>query len=158
MSGDAKAREALHDFDFLQGVWKVAHRRLEKRHCGSGNWQEFASEAETRLLLGGLCNVEEHRSSNEHAGVALRTFDLSTGRWAIYWVSVREGRLQQPVLGGFQDGVGIFEGDDVDAGIPIRARYLWHRVHTGRPRWEQAFSTDGGQSWETNWIMDFERR
>ena len=26
-----------------------------------------------------------------------------------------------------------------------------------RPRWEQAFSEDGGKTWETNWIADFTR-
>jgi hypothetical protein len=28
---------------------------------------------------------------------------------------------------------------------------------TALPRWEQAFSPDGGQSWETNWKMTFRR-
>jgi hypothetical protein len=40
---------------------------------------------------------------------------------------------------------------------PIRVRYMWSRVTTGSPRWEQAFSTDGVVTWETNWINDFTR-
>jgi hypothetical protein len=27
----------------------------------------------------------------------------------------------------------------------------------GAGRWEQAFSADGGKTWETNWIMQFTR-
>jgi NIPSNAP len=30
-------------------------------------------------------------------------------------------------------------------------------VTSATPRWEQAFSVDGGKTWETNWIMDFTR-
>jgi hypothetical protein len=30
-------------------------------------------------------------------------------------------------------------------------------VHSGTPRWEQAFSTNVGVTWETNWIMEFTR-
>jgi hypothetical protein len=25
-------------------------------------------------------------------------------------------------------------------------------------RWEQAYSADGGKTWETNWIMEFTRQ
>ena len=42
-------------------------------------------------------------------------------------------------------------------GRPIRVRFLWSRITDTSARWEQAFSLDGGGSWETNWIMDFTR-
>ena len=69
----------------------------------------------------------------------------------------RPGLLDPPVLGGFDGDVGIFEGDDVFDGRPIRVRFTWSRVTTPAPRWEQAFSADGGETWETNWVMDFTR-
>ena len=28
---------------------------------------------------------------------------------------------------------------------------------TPTPRWEQAFSADGGKTWETNWVMEMTR-
>jgi quinol monooxygenase YgiN len=34
-------------------------------------------------------------------------------------------------------------------------RFRWTRLTSGSPRWEQAFSDDGGKSWEINWTMDF---
>jgi hypothetical protein len=39
------------------------------------------------------------------------------------------------------------------------ATYLLHWTSAGpdAARWEQAFSADGGKTWETNWIMDFTR-
>ena len=34
-------------------------------------------------------------------------------------------------------------------------RFIWSNTLTSEPRWEQAFSEDGGETWETNWIMEF---
>jgi hypothetical protein len=65
-------------------------------------------------------------------------------------------RLSHPNVIPVHD-VGTFEGADVFEGRPIRVRFIWSRITTATPRWEQAFSTDGGKSWETNWVMDFAR-
>ena len=73
---------------------------------------------------------------------------------------IRSGLLHvHPLLGlgRFEDGVGTFYADDRLAGKPIRVRFLWTLPKPGQPRWEQAFSPDGGKSWETNWVMDFTR-
>jgi hypothetical protein len=37
-------------------------------------------------------------------------------------------------------------------------RYTWRRVDARHAQWEQAFSPDGGRSWETNWTMAFTRQ
>lgn len=37
-------------------------------------------------------------------------------------------------------------------------RFEWTRPHSDAPRWEQAFSPDGGRTWETNWVMNFTRQ
>jgi hypothetical protein len=36
-------------------------------------------------------------------------------------------------------------------------RFLWTDITPASARWQQAFSEDGGASWETNWVMEFER-
>ena len=59
------------------------------------------------------------------------------------------------MFGGFDGDIGMFEGDDTFEGRPILVRFSWSGVTTPTPRWEQAFSDDGGQSWETNWVMEF---
>jgi hypothetical protein len=90
--------------------------------------------------------------------MAFRFFDPETSQWAIYWAdSRRPGRLDPPLLGAFSGDTGVFEGDDVFDGRPVRVRFIWSRVTTPAPRWEQAFSDDGGETWETNWVMDFTR-
>ena len=67
------------------------------------------------------------------------------------------GQLLPPVVGGFQNGVGIFEGEDLFEGRPVRVRFEWSQMHTGAPRWQQAFSEDGGATWEVNWVMEMAR-
>ena len=147
----------IHDFDFLFGRWSVRHQRLRRRGCGSAEWDEHVGTAETRPLLGGLCNIEEHLIVGSNAsGVALRSFDRSAGRWSIYWVSERDGLLQRPVSGGFNGDLGIFEGEDADDGRPVQVRFVWDRSDVS-PEWTQSFSYDRGATFELNWTMRFER-
>jgi hypothetical protein len=147
------------DFDFLHGKWRVRHRRLRDRGAGSTAWDEFEGTAETRPLLGGQCNIEEHSIPGEKgfSGIALRTFDPLLKLWSIYWISRRTGHLEPPVVGSFADGIGRFEGADRDGDRPIEVRFIWDRTDPGAPRWEQFFSYDDGRSWEWNWTMDFHR-
>jgi hypothetical protein len=34
---------------------------------------------------------------------------------------------------------------------------IWSEITATSFHWEQAFSADGGRTWETNWIADFVR-
>jgi hypothetical protein len=147
-----------NDFDFLFGRWTVNHRRLRVRGCGCTEWDEFTGTAETRPLLDGLCNIEEHRIAEQSfSGIALRAFDRRTKLWSIYWVGEERGRLEPPVIGAFEGDLGRFEGADVDSGSVVAVRFLWDRAKPDAPRWEQSFSYDQGESWELNWVMQFQR-
>jgi hypothetical protein len=147
-----------NDFDFLFGKWTVRHRRLRQRGEGTELWDEFTGTAETRPLLGGLCNIEEHVIPDALiSGAALRTCDTSSGLWSIYWVSARRGILEPPVTGAFEGDLGHFEGSDFDDSRPVRVRFVWDRTNPDAPLWEQFFSYDGGTTWEANWVMRFER-
>lgn len=108
--------------------------------------------------MGGMVNVEEH-DWNERGwrGVAVRTLNLQSGDWSIYWISDRDGVLSPPVVGRFHTDGCRLEGPDSYQGRPIIARYEWSRIDTATPRWTQHFSFDGGQTWEKNWVMDFSR-
>jgi hypothetical protein len=149
-----------HDFDFLFGRWSVRNRRLTRQLAGSEEWEEFAATSVTRPLLDGLGNEDEFRTDHDGGmiGMAFRFFDEGTGQWSIYWAdSRRSGLLDPPVIGSFSGGVGVFEGSDVLDGKAIGVRFVWSNTYSSEPRWEQAFSEDGGQTWETNWIMELSR-
>ena len=153
--------EISHDFDFEFGRWRVAHRRLKERLVQSADWEEFEGTAETRPILGGNGNVEDnllHIASGSYRAVALRSYDVATGNWAIWWLDGRSPHaLDVPVIGQFENGVGTFYAEDYFEGQPLKVRFIWSRTDTPSPRWEQAMSLDGGESWETNWMMDFNR-
>jgi hypothetical protein len=82
-----------------------------------------------------------------------------SGQWSIWWLDGRFplGPLDPPVRGEFKDGVGTFYADDTFNGKPIRIRFIWSHISAATCRWEQAFSSDRGARWETNWTMNFER-
>ncbi|MET1010621.1 MAG: hypothetical protein ABWY96_11275 [Gaiellaceae bacterium] len=149
------------DFDFFMGSWTVRNRYLGERLRGSDDWQEFEATSEARPLPGVLGNEDEFRTEalGGFVGMSFRFFDPEAKRWSIYWAdSRRPGVLDPPVFGAFANGSGVFEGTDVLAGKPILVRFTWTNLDTGAPRWEQAFSGDGGESWELNWVMEFARR
>ena len=148
------------DFDFWFGSWDVRNRWLRRRLAGSDDWEEFDATVVARPLLDGVGNEDEFRT--DHAGgfigMSFRFFDPERRRWSIYWAdSRRPGELDPPVFGTFSGDVGLFEGENVYRGRPILVRFTWTGVMTPTPRWEQAFSDDGGRTWETNWVMDFTR-
>ena len=160
MGTTAQMESTARDFDFWMGRWNVRNRYVKKRLAGSHESDEFESTVTARPLLDGLGNEDEFRTDYRggFVGMSFRFFDPETKQWWIYWADTRRsGRLDPPVVGAFDGDVGVFEGDDTFDGRPIRVRFIWSGVGTPSPRWEQAFSEDGGETWETNWIMDFTR-
>jgi hypothetical protein len=157
----ADPTSAVHDFDFYFGTWRVHHRRLRERLAGSDGWQEFEGTSEAWPLLGGAGNVDDNRlelPAGTYRAVSLRSYDPETGSWTIWWLDGRNpGRLDPPVVGGFRDGIGTFQCVDTFNGQPIIVRFTWSNITQTTCRWEQAFSPDGGETWETNWIMDSTR-
>ena len=148
------------DFDFEEGAWTVRHRRLRTRLAGAQDWEEFGGTSRMQRLLGGLGNVEDnllHLPAGDYPALALRSFDPATGLWAIWWLDGRSPHtLDVPVKGRFVEGIGRFRAEDSFQGRPILVEFEWRQTTDG-PRWQQAFSPDGGESGEVNWIMDFRR-
>jgi hypothetical protein len=150
----------LHDFAFQTGTWKVRHKKLRKRLAGSTDWYEFDGTCRAWELLGGAGNVDDHwleDPQGAYAAATIRKRDPAMGRWSIWWVDPRFEEIEPSVSGGFENGVGRFEGRDTLAGKQIMVRFIWSGITKNEAKWEQAFSPDEGASWETNWVMDFTR-
>lgn len=147
-------------FAFQTGRWRVSHRKLRDRLVNCTEWMEFGGRTEAHEILDGWGNVEDNLlddPTGRYRAAALRRIDPATGEWVIWWFDRRHAGIDPPMRGHFSGGTGTFFCDDELAGKPIRVRFIWSRTDSSCPRWEQAFSEDGGERWETNWIMDFER-
>ena len=154
-------RTTTSDFDFIFGTWTVHHRRLVKRLAGCTDWQTFGGTSRAWALLDGHGTVDDNTidlPAGPYRAATLRGYDPATRQWSIWWLDGRmPGELGVPMVGSFEGGVGTFYADELFEGRPIRVRFLWTRTESASPRWEQAFSEDGGRTWETNWEMDFTR-
>ncbi len=149
------------DFDFFFGRWAVHHRRLVQRLAGCHDWQEFGGSSVVMPLLGGLGNVDDNvieLPAGTYRAATLRAFDPAQRQWRIWWLDARWPTvpLEPPMVGGFEGSTGSFFAEDSFEGRPIHVRFLW--TAGTLPRWEQAFSEDGGRNWETNWTMAFSRQ
>jgi hypothetical protein len=150
----------VHDFDFLIGDWDVRHRKLKHRLADSDEWLDFAGVTAMRRLGHGVGNLDENWLEDPAGGygaLTVRYLDR-TGLWSIYWIDSRHPQMDPAMRGRFEQGIGTFHAEDVFEGKPIRVRFVWTPLTATSARWEQAFSPDGGATWEVNWIMDFSRQ
>jgi hypothetical protein len=151
-------RDGQHDFDFLVGSWKFHLKRLKQRLVGSKEWVEFDGTTVCRKVLDGRGEVEEMNVDNPEKGIhiqglALRLYNPQSHQWSIYWVNAADSVLEpNPMVGQFINGRGEFYNQQVFEGKTIYARFIWADIDTNSPHFEQAFSIDGGKTWETNWI------
>ena len=157
----ADAPAGARDFDFFHGAWDIVNERLVSRLTGSSEWERFDAGGTCWPILGGLGNVDTFQPRGGRwqgfEGASLRLFNPASGLWSIYWMDTVACALFPAVHGHFTDGVGEFYGDDVEQGTPVRVRFRWSEISATGARWEQAFSTDDGATWETNWVMVFTR-
>ena len=166
MDTDKNRDSGAHDFDFLIGHWRVDNRRLLRRLQNCEEWESFDATQYNRLLPADIGNYDDFIAEEWRpgfVGMSLRLFNSETNLWSIYWLDNRtaglgeSGVLLPPVVGRFENGIGVFECDDELDGLPIRVRYTWSDIKSDSACWEQAMSPDAGKTWEMNWRMLFDR-
>jgi hypothetical protein len=156
-SGD---HDGNHDFDFEAGRWNIHLARLADRLAGSTTWVKFDGTSVTRKVWNGRADLEEFETdgTQEHIeGLTLRLYDAQSHQWRLYWANSKDGVLDPPMIGEFQNGRGEFYCQDTWKGRAVLVRFLWTETKTRSPHFEQSFSADGGKNWEVNWITNQER-
>lgn len=157
-AGEAPPTGDVHDFDYHLGAWTIANRRLKQRWTAHAEWETFPGETRYVSYLDGMVSIDDTRfPTRGWGGLTVRAFNRATRQWHIHWISSRDGVVGSPMIGGFSGDVGLFYGDDTDGDLPVKVRFVRTKQPPDRERWEQAFSRDGGRSWEINWIGDFTR-
>ncbi|WP_307352565.1 hypothetical protein [Caulobacter ginsengisoli] len=150
-----------HDFDFEFGDWRAHIARRLRPLTGSTDWVEYDGDSIVRPVWSGKANLGElnvEGPAGRIQGLSLRTYDPATGQWSIRWANAADGDLGQPMIGAFSNGRGLFYDRETLAGRAILVRFIFSDVGAKSFHLEQAFSADGGVTWEVNWIADFERR
>jgi hypothetical protein len=153
-------RDGQHDFDFIFGRWKVHLKRRVHAASGHDTWSEFDGYGVYRKVWDGRANLNEFEAdspSGHVQGLTLRTYNPQTHQWNLYWASSQDGILDIPQVGQFRNGRGEFYAQDTVEGKVQLIRYVWTHKNPNSSHFEQAFSSDGGQSWEVNWISDMVR-
>jgi hypothetical protein len=160
MTSAIPAQDGRTDFDFLVGRWRVHHRILRGRLQQSTTWDEMEGTVVNEPILGGLGNMEEHsieRVDGPIAAIAVRVYESAAQEWSIYWADSVSPVLDAGVFGRFAGGRGSFYAQEISEGRHILTRFVWSDITPISAHWEQAYSADGGLSWEVNWIMEFSR-
>ncbi|WP_203454616.1 hypothetical protein [Jiangella aurantiaca] len=156
-TAQASVADGQRSFDWEIGTWRSHVRVLANPLSESPDeWLGFEGTSVVRPLMGGRSNVVEFNvqgATGRIEALNLRLYEPQADRWSLTFVNMRDGLLTPAVYGGFHDGVGEFYGDDQLDGRPIKVRFLIVRQGPDKARFEQAFSDDGGETWETNWIV-----
>jgi hypothetical protein len=153
-------RDGQHDFDFNFGTWKTHISRLRKPLTGSNTWVEYDGISVVRPILNGRANLFELTAdgpSGHIEGVGLRLYNPQSHQWSLNWASGNTGVLGVPTIGEFNNGRGVFVDQESFNDRVILVRNSFMDITPDSARFEQAFSDDGGKTWETNWVMTFIR-
>src|SRR5438477_5858839 len=151
----ATQRDGQHDFDFEFGTWKTHLRRLQHPLTGSNTWIEYDGTTVFRKLWGGRANLVELEAdgpAGHFEGLSLRLYNPEAHQWSLNFASSAAGSLGQPAMGEFKDGRGEFFDQEMLNGRAILVRFVISDITPDSCRFEQAFSDDGGKTWEVNWI------
>lgn len=155
-----QAEDGSRDFDFEFGEWRVQLSRLVNPLTGSTTWVEYAGTSVVRKVWDGRANLGELKVDGPAGpieGLSLRLYNPESDQWNIHWASSRDGAVGPAMVGGFHDGTGEFYNQEVFNGRSVYVRFVFSDITPTSFRFEQAFSGDGGKSWEANWIAKFER-
>ena len=153
-SGPAR-RDGQHDFDFEIGTWKTHLRRLLNPLTGSKTWVEYEGTTVVRKVWNGRANLVElvaDGPAGHFEGLSLRLYNPQSRQWSLNFANAASGVMAQPTIGEFKDGRGEFYNQETFNGRAILVRFVISDITPNSCRFEQAFSDDGGKTWEVNWV------
>src|SRR5438270_5018171 len=151
----AKQRDGQHDFDFEIGSWKTHLKRLQHPLTGSTTWVEYDGTSVVRKVWDGRANLLELQvdgPAGHIEALSLRLYNPQSRQWSLNFSNSRGGTLSQPTIGEFKNGRGEFYDQETLNDRAILVRFVISDITPNSCHFEQAFSDDGGKTWEVNWI------
>ena len=154
-------RDGAHDFDFDLGRWHTQSHRLMHPLAHAGDWVDLDGETDVTPIWGGKGNLAEYEAQGSNGAlelIAIRLYNPKTRQWAINFATPGVGMLgSQPGIGEVQDGRMTFYDQEDFNGRQIWVRFQIWPIDRDHAQSEQAFSADGGKSWEVNWVNRYTR-
>lgn len=148
-------RDGQRDFDFEIGTWQTKLRRLTKPLSGSNEWVEYEGTTVVRKVWDGRANLVEldvKGAAGRIEALSLRLYNPASKQWSLNFASARGGVMATPTVGEFKDGRGEFYDQEDYNGRMILVRFVISNIKPDSCHFEQAYSDDGGKTWEINWI------
>jgi hypothetical protein len=148
-------RDGQHDFDFNVGTWHTHIRRLLHPLTGSTNWVELNGTVTVRKVWDGRGELEEIEAdgpTGHFEGLTLFLYNPQAHQWSQTFASSSSGTLNVPSIGEFKNGRGEFFSQETFNDRAILVRGVWSDITPESHRYEQAFSDDGGKTWEPNFV------
>ncbi|MCP3141872.1 hypothetical protein [Pyxidicoccus xibeiensis] len=148
-------RDGQSDFDWEIGTWTTRLKRRLRPLTGSNDWVEYEGTTVVRKVWDGRANLVEldvRGPAGRIEGLSLRLYNPESRQWSLNFASSAGGTLTPPSIGGFKDGRGEFYAQETLDGRAIFVRFVISDMTPDSCRFEQAFSDDGGKTWEVNWI------
>ena len=154
-SQKVEPRDGQHDFDFEIGTWKTHLSRRLRPLTGSIEWVEYEGTSVVRKVWSGGANLVEldvEGSAGRIQALSLRLYNPQSRQWSLNFSNIRGGTMSPPTIGEFKNGRGEFYSQETLNGRAILVRFVISDVTSDSCRFEQAFSADGGKTWEVNWV------
>ena len=147
--------DGQHDFDFEIGTWKTHLKRLLRPLTGSTSWVEYEGSTVVRKVWNGRANLVEldvKGPAGHIEALSLRLYNPESHQWSLNFANSAAGMMSQPTIGEFKNGRGEFFNQETFNGRAILVRFIISEIKPNSCHFEQAFSADGGKTWEVNWI------
>jgi len=148
-------RDGSHGFDFEIGKWNTHLRRLVKPLTGSTTWVEYDGTTVVSKVWNGKANLVEldvTGPAGHIEALSLRLYNPESHQWSLNFANSAGGTMAIPTIGEFKNGRGEFYDQETLNGRAVLVRFVISDITANSCHFEQAFSDDGGKTWEVNWI------
>jgi hypothetical protein len=148
-------RDGQHDFDFSIGNWRTHIKRRLHPLTGSETWMEYEGTSTVRKVWNGRASLGETEADGPTGhlqALSLRLYNPQAHQWNLSYANGSSGTLSVASVGEFKNGRGEFFDSEPFNGRSILVRQVWSDITPTSIHFEQAFSDDGGKTWEVNWV------
>jgi hypothetical protein len=148
-------QDGQHDFDFEIGRWKTHLKRRLHPLTGSTEWVEYDGTTIVSKVWNGRANLVELEVDGRAGHIeaaSWRLYNPEAHQWSLNFANSAVGTTTSPSIGEFRNGRGEFYAQDTLNGRSILVRFVISDITADSCHFEQAFSDDGGKTWESNWV------